>query len=171
VISLEKQWRLLRYSVVILSYLLNATTDFVYHDDIYKPNSVEIGKGEYLPSKFTVDYYIQKGFSVTEISEKKIEYTYEKTTDKAILNFKSEENNLNLELPLIYYKGYKAYIDNEEIKLCQSENGLICINTGDYNEELVIVQYKRTLTQIISCFIGLLSLILFINPLAHKRTK
>ena len=85
-------------------------------------------------------------------------------------NMSFEINNLNedikIELPYIYYLGYRVKVNENEIKYNQSENGFIEINLN--KQELksdkvkVEVKYLGTNEMIISYIISIISLVVFI---------
>lgn len=137
----------------------------------YLPMTEEVGKGEYFPSNFSINYIYEKKITVNDINEKKLNYEYEKSVNKATLKFNSKDNNLDLELPIIYYKGYKAYINNNELKLYESDKGLVTVNTEQFNEGIIYIEYEHTLIQIISYIITLISLVVFSIPLDRYKRK
>ena len=75
-----------------------------------------------------------------------------------------------LKLPLIYYKGYKALLSGEEIKVGQSPNGLVQLDVDKSGE--VEVWFAGTLIQNIGLYvsiIGILLLIVYIYFQNHKN--
>ena len=110
---------------------------------------------EYLPVKVTsIEYLIERGDSV------KSDYSNISNLerDKAVVTFRAETNRTdNLELPLIYYKGYTAKLNGENISVSESDNGLVQIpvnKSGDIN-----VYYGGTIIQKLSWIITLLSIV------------
>lgn len=113
---------------------------------------------EFLPSKVpSVDYLFERGKDSIKTSE-----------DVGISNFKKIGGHISFraivgqhndaELPLTYYKGYKATLDDKEINISESENGLVKIpidKSGD-----IKVWYAGTMIQKISPYITLISIIL-----------
>lgn len=90
--------------------------------------------------------------------------------DKGTTSFdlKTTEISDVLELPLIYYKGYKATIDQEEIPVLESHHGLIEITAIKSGK--VEVYYVGTTMQHISFWVSALSIIAFaIYIFAAKR--
>lgn len=137
----------------------------------YIPRTEEVGKGEYFPSKFVIDYLYEKKITVKDINNKEIEYQYNKDVNKATLVFNSKYDNLDLELPIIYYKGYKASINDKELKLYENDKGLVTINTDIFNEGTIHIEYEHSLIQIISYILTFISFVLFVIPLDKYKTK
>ncbi len=125
---------------------------------------------EYLPIEVDRDYINIKGDLVT--SNNTVNSTI---TDKGSyyeVNFKQRDNQHNtyLELPLIYYKGYTAKMNNENLKVFKNNNGLVNIEIGDIPEGKAIVKYSGTILQHITLAISLLSLVLF-SIFIYKEVK
>ncbi|NDV69709.1 6-pyruvoyl-tetrahydropterin synthase-related protein [Dysgonomonas sp. 25] len=116
------------------------------------------GGAEYLPSKMpTQNYPFERGVIVTKQQEETL-----------LSNFKREKGNITvdvitqgdkLEMPLTYYKGYKASLDGKTITVQQSENGLIEVPIDRSGE--IKVWYGGTTIQTISWIISLICAILF----------
>lgn len=136
----------------------------------YVPHSNSIGFGEYLP----IDYsYKEHGLDkpkVNVLNDKELDYSLNKKGNQLTIEFKSNSDNLELEIPLIYYKGYKAYVNDEKVNISKND-GLININTKNHSEGTIIVKYKPTLVQITSLLISMSSIILFIKPLKLNKLK
>lgn len=120
--------------------------------------------GDYVPSVApdTKDFFYNRGSdsirrynSTTKISNFNREL---RTLSFEVSEFKTSKLEENLELPLIYYKGYKAEIDNEQLKVNQSENGLVEIPIDRSGQ--VKVYFGGTFIQNISPYITLLTAIL-----------
>ena len=114
------------------------------------------GGKEYLPSKASAEKLEIRGEKVTannadtEINNLTREgrFTYlDVTISKAD----------NIELPLIYYKGYKVTLNDKEIPINESENGLIQINVNQSGR--VEAYYAGTILQHVSFWITILSIV------------
>jgi uncharacterized membrane protein YfhO len=122
--------------------------------------------GEYLPEKFSLQYIKDKKNEVHELNEKDIEFDFRLDKNDYILQFSSSHSDLSLELPITYYSGYKAYIDDYELECYESDNGLLIVNTEGFNEGKVVVKYELTLAQksgICISYISVIGLILIIR--------
>ena len=131
--------------------------------------SHNVGMGEYLPSNLNLEY-ISKNTYFTGNNQK--EYDYEKRGNKIYINNSKERIDKNIEVPLIYYKGYKAYIgeDKDEIDLTKNSNGLVEIQLHSPIKDYIVISYKYTLIQKISLIISIISLSIFIFINTKKLT-
>lgn len=136
----------------------------------YVPNSIDLGFVEYAPIDFNYKEYSSRDVVVKEINNKEMSYSYSKKGNKLTIKFKSNEKDLNLEIPLIYYKGYKAYLNDNEINIYK-KNGLVHVNTDNYSTGAITIQYEHTLVQIISYLISIISVIALIRPFKIKKNK
>lgn len=149
-------------------------------------NHFHIGMGkEYLPNKVPTPWYTDKGGnkfpSLIYIAERsqKIETGNEETiiTDlskkKGVTRFYIETAVPDkLELPLIYYKGYKATLNGQEVILSESDNGLVTLDINASGR--VEVWYAGTNVQHISWYLTLVSiasLCIFIFASNRKEKK
>lgn len=108
-----------------------------------------IAFGEYLPNNFDIGQLNAK--SELEIERKK---------NTTILISKKEKNNVNI--PLIYYKGYTAYDENNnKIEIKKSEQGLVKIDSIEKNKK-VYIKYEGTNILKISRLISIASIISYI---------
>ena len=144
---------LISLSSITLISTVNRTKEF---------NTYEIAYGEYLPEEIdlekinTREKIISDGKTKTKLERK-----------GTTLKIEIEENTGNkLELPLIYYKGYNAYMKKEKLELKKSENGLVEINTNKEKGK-IIVKYEGTKLQHITKRISFAATLLFIK----KRVK
>ncbi len=109
---------------------------------------------EYLPEKIpSVKYIAQRGDSIKTSGGAHI-YNYTKKDDVISLNVEANGSS-TLELPLIYYKGYKAELNNAEIPVSESDNGLVQIAVNQSGQ--VKIYYGGTVLQKVSWFISLIS--------------
>ncbi|MDR1504706.1 MAG: hypothetical protein LBT43_19835 [Prevotella sp.] len=110
---------------------------------------------EYLPVKVpSIEYLIERGDSVK--SDHSNISNLER--DKAVITFHTETNRTdNLELPLIYYKGYTAKLNGENISVSESDNGLVQIPVNKSGD--IKVYYGGTIIQKLSWIITLLSIL------------
>lgn len=125
-------------------------------------NSYEIAYGEYLPEEIDLEKLNTRDKIISDGTIKTKTKQHGTTIE---IDFK-ENNGGKLELPLIYYKGYNAYIENEKLELRKSENGLVEVITNKERGK-IIVKYEGTTLQKITKIISLTTTILFIK----KRVK
>ena len=124
-----------------------------------------IGFGEYLPSKIEPSYekYI-KGRG------NKVEVKYRDGKIKGIDRDKKESHLrydidnrdgeiVSIELPLTYYKGYKATANEKSIDIKQSKNGFVELHNLPKSKVYINIIYKGTVVQHISKIITIASVI------------
>ena len=151
--------------------------DYVLDDVLNRQHIYSIGWGEYLPIECPSNYILYDNTYIIKTNELKINsdrnFEYNILFDKRnkyIINFHDNKFKNNfVELPIIYYKGYKVKINGKYQKSFKTESGLLGIYL---NEEFgkIVVSYDGTFIQKISRIISILSLIgLLIIKL--KKTK
>lgn len=125
-------------------------------------NEITIGNGEYLPTEVPSSTYAY--------DYKNDSYTKEiiKNGYSIVINNNTSDNNL--ELPIVYYKGYNAYINNEKADIKKSKKGLIEINNSQ-NADKVIVKYDGTIIQKVTKYISLSFYIGLIGYIIYDRKK
>lgn len=128
-----------------------------------------IAMAEYLPAKTDRNYPSERGSIVTSNNDIELEYTKENLTMK--IDFKNTYDDTKLELPLIYYKGYGAKINDKKLEVTESVNGLVEINVNDIEEGSIFVSYIKTPIIYITRGVSLLTLTLFILYLSKKGEK
>lgn len=125
--------------------------------------------GEYLPSDVNLDYIKERGNVVT--SNNQITFTHKKVDNKIIIDFVNNYDNTILELPLLYYKGYGAKINDEYLDVFKTNNGLVGVKLNNIKEGTLEVSYIKTPTIYISRGISLLSVTIFGLYLYMKGRK
>ena len=138
---------MLIYTIII--FLANS---ILYLNNVYinNINKDEIMMGEYLPLNF--DRNIINNYKNNDIEYKRIDNKLE----VSVINKKT-----SVELPLIYYKGYKACNKQKCFKVFNTDNGLVGVHT---NNELVTFNtyYSGTNIYKICKYISLFGLIIFV---------
>ncbi len=137
--------------------------------------TVTLGGGaEYLPSKMpSQNYPFERGVIVTSLNEETLINNFSK--EKGTITADITTNKDVIELPLTYYKGYKATLDSESISVEQSDNGLVAIPVNKSGH--IKVWYTGTTIQKASFIITLISIFslfvyLFINtPIIVKNRE
>lgn len=113
-------------------------------------NQYHLGGCEYLPSKVpSLEYLYKRGGNHIETDNKSASIKgISRNSNMFSFNI---NDDANLELPLLYYKGYEATLDNHSIPLKESKNGLVEISVSKPGK--VEVYYKGTVVQKISLYI------------------
>lgn len=134
--------------------------------NIKEVGAYEISFGEYMPVNGDKEYILQRGDIIT--SAYPLEHSFTRNGLNLEISFSNNSSNNELELPLVYYKGYSATINDEKLDVNESDNGLVLVNINNINSGLIRVEYKGTKIQLISKIISLLSIIVF-SILLKKR--
>lgn len=150
---------LTRYTVII--FLFNCFTSYF---NIYcggdRINQNVIMGGEYLPKEVALNR--------TTYTYKNDGIKYHHEDNKLIVEFL---NTKNKELPLIYYKGYKANDSDKNYDVYKTENGYVGVNVED-NTKKIEVYYEGTTLSKISKIVSILGTIVFIiyEVVKYKKT-
>jgi len=119
----------------------------------------EIMYGEYLPIEYpNLNYHEERKNTI--ISDCDIQYDITSNIDTKI-NYKSNCENLEMELPIIYYKGYEIKINNQKVKINKSKNGLIVINTTE-KSGIIEIKYKGTYVYNLTKYICIVTILIIV---------
>lgn len=123
---------------------------------------------EYLPKEVDKEYIKRRGVIITSNNDVKHEFTKNGTNMQ--ITFKANEKDTYLELPLIYYKGYT--VDNKNVEIFKTENGLLGLTLNDIKDGTINVSYQGTTISKITKIISLISIITFsiyIKEVKHEK--
>lgn len=158
--------------VVVGIVLLLTCGIMVFHNDNYKymytehiktsnieptpGNFFYLNGAEYVPDKVPSGYYIQsRGDSIVCANMNAEIVGYERDMNILSVDIVTPFPDV-LELPLFYYKGYRAELNDVEIEVSESENGLVQIPVDKSGN--VKVYYNGTATQKISWYISIIGI-------------
>lgn len=156
-------------SIMILTVLMmkndswnfiNSTPEILKTENtIYTTNNIRTGYylqgGEYLPDKLPSLQYIEDRGEVVKY-ENQDTRIFNLKKEKGITNFGVDVNRSDiLELPLLYYKGYNATLNNKSLPIRQSMSGLIEIPVNQSGD--IEVMYSGTFIQKTSPYVTLIS--------------
>jgi len=154
-------------AMIVLGSMLVIVNDAKYYQDdrsYYninaEPNDLNryhLGGFEYLPAKVPhSEYFLERGDSIAIKNETTSIHNFKR--HKGITSFDIELNlNEKLELPLNYYKGYKAAVNGQNIVVEESNNGLVEVEVNQPGR--IDVWYAGTPVQKISWYITLISIL------------
>lgn len=175
VLSKEKSYYAILGIISIYVVVMSVYESKVFHEEIpLKSPSLEdsrftIGNGEYLPIKMPTTVYPNK-------NKDRVEYRNEDTElgiiskNKGITQLHVELKSADvIELPLLYYKGYEATINNKAIPLKESDKGLIELNIQESGH--IQVWYTGTLIQKISFYLTIISFVLLLAYIYMNRKR
>ncbi|MBB4037590.1 hypothetical protein GGR21_003510 [Dysgonomonas hofstadii] len=131
-------------------------------------NWYNLGWLEYLPEKVPSIYYLtDRGDSITALNESTSISDFQRKG--RTLKFSVTSSADTLELPLTYYKGYKAFKDRQPLVLQESQNGLVEIAIRGNGR--VNVFYEWTFVQEISLYISLICIFVLITYIFVWKRK
>lgn len=119
-------------------------------------NDYHLGGLEYIPSKVPSIEYIHNRGDKVETSDVNAIISNFKKTDGVTGFSVSATGETVVEIPLIYYKGYKAELNGNEIPVSESDNGLVCITADESG--VGNIYYAGTVIQRIGFYLTLLSI-------------
>jgi len=135
----------------------------------------EVGMGEYLPEG--VDLGDVNLYNIND-KESKIEFT--RKGSEITFEYDNKELDMQINIPFIYYKGYKAYIEEESGKVSEllvsknEQNAHVLVSSDEKLEGKIIVKYEMTNVQKICytiSFIALFALGVYIVVSLVKNKK
>ena len=134
---------------------------------------VAMGRGEYLPvnSNKSREYILERENTIEVLKGSANIQNLERNGQKLKANVKILEDNTILELPYIYYPGYKIELNDKEINSFESENGFLAISINKTNEGIIEVNYKETILMKASKGMSIIGIILFIAYINIEEIK
>lgn len=165
--------------LLLIPYLNKLDYDLRYSEDKLI-NGVRVTKNtgrvhagmasmEYLPSKAfnNLDYLINREDSIIVLDNENVkinEYTKNKTNIECKVS--NIDKKTSIELPYIYYLGYRIYVNGKEISYTESEKGFIqvSIETSMCENETakIRVRYLGTNEMIITLMFSIIAIIILI---------
>ena len=163
-------------SIIIVFMTSNYLGQVSYSDERQTEEEYsDLGLGEYLPS---IPINEDEEY-VFDINNKQTEYKYEKIRNEITFETTSEKNSKEINIPLIYYKGYQAEIKTKDgtkkLNLSRNENnGLTKLDNEEKLVGKIKIKYKMTIIQKISYIISyftLISIIIYVIYIKKKEVK
>lgn len=132
-------------------------------------NRYHLGGYEYLPVKVPSPEFIHERGDMVRTQNQNTEINAF-SKNKGIVTL-SVETALpdKLELPLVYYKGYKAMAGSKELSVEESDYGLLQVSVDESAD--IQVYYAGTGIQKVSWYFSLLSIVVFIGYIILSRRK
>lgn len=162
--DLNKQTRIL-FILFLIPVISVGTLNF-FEKNIKEVGDYEISFGEYMPINANKENILKRGDIITTTYP--VNHSFTRNGLNLTIEYNHNEKNNSFELPLIYYKGYKAMLNNKELNLYQTENGLVGINVTDL-EGTIYVSYAGTKIQKLSRLITLTTVLIFLVYLFLKK--
>lgn len=158
---------LIYYSIVAIIHILIPYTFFIYSEYLggnTRFDKYVVSGGEYLPieaSRIDLDNYQHNKNIITSFTQ--IKDTYQ-------ISYTIDNNSNHIELPILFYKGYKAYNDNQIIPIYKTKNGMIGISPTKKSATIVIT-YRGTFIQRIFNSLSLFSIICIIILIYYQKSS
>lgn len=133
-------------------------------------NDYHLGGLEYVPSKVpSAEYIAQRGDSIGRVYGSTGILDFRKEKGVTIFDLQTSVME-NLELPLLYYKGYRAELNGKGIPVAESDNGLVLLPVDESGS--VKVYYAGTIMQKTGFYITILAiLVLCVYIFLQNRKK
>lgn len=143
-----------------LNYVINRKDEPI----ILKENGKEIAQYN-LPTQEYLQ--TQENLQIQEYSQTQEDLqiqivSYSKNGTNMNMELKNVQENTTIELPYTYYLGYRIYVNGEEIKYTESDNGFIQIKLDKNDNAVVEVKYLGTNEMLTAFAISVISLVLLI---------
>lgn len=158
---------------VLQEYIEKYTTDL--SEEFIARNNNYVGRGEWLPISLEEDVTTLTAAGVVLCDGKEIETTRVQGSVEFTI---SNKNSIEYEVPLIYYKGYRAVLTDEknetrELTVQESGHGLVEVQNETGRKGDVRVFYQETWIQRISNWISILTVIgiLLVLIMKHRKSK
>jgi len=165
--------------LLLIPYLNKLDYDLRYSEDKLI-NGVRVTKNtgrvhagmasmEYLPSKAfnNLDYLINRENSIIVLDNENVkinEYTKNKTNIECTVS--NIDKKTSIELPYIYYLGYRIYVNGKEISYTESEKGFIQVSIEtsmcENKTAKIRVRYLGTNEMIIALMFSIIAIIILI---------
>ena len=166
-IRLDLNKTVVKFFVICLIPVISIGILNFTEQNIKEVGEYEISFAEYMPVNGDKEYILKRGDIIT--STYPLEHSFNRNGLELEISFSNNVTDNSLELPLIYYKGYKATIDNKELYVYESNNGLVSVDIDTINSGVIKVSYGGTKIQFVSKIISLISILSFIILVIMKR--
>lgn len=120
------------------------------------------GANDYLPVECKIEYIASRGNNLiaTSGSIENVD-NYQLKNDELKANIKISRNT-KIELPYIYYLGYKVTFNDKNINYTKNNNGFIEIDLREHSEGILKVKYTGTTIDIVSNYISVITFIAYL---------
>lgn len=140
-----------------------------FTDNPTPENRYHLGGYEYLPVKVPSPEFIHERGDIVRTQNQNTEINaFSKNKGIVTLSVKTTIPD-KIELPLVYYKGYKAIAASKELSVEESDYGLVQVSVDDSAD--IQVYYAGTVIQKVGWYFSLFSIIVFIGYIILSRRK
>lgn len=152
--------------VLFLIPVITISTVNFFEKNIKEVGDYEISFGEYMPLSADKNYILERKDVITTTYP--LEHSFTRNGLELTINYNNNQGNNSLELPLLYYKGYKAISNDKELNVYQTNNGLVGVDIND-EEGTIYVYYGGTKIQKLSKIVSIITMIVFVIYLRLRK--
>jgi len=163
---------LIIYGYVLSNVNIKFNPIYEKFEDLIEGIDHETGSAEYLPVNTDLD-----DLELYNINDKDKTYEFTQTGSEIIFEYDDEENDLEINMPLVYYKGYVADIElqdgsKEKLEVVKNnENGHVLVKSDEKLTGIITVKYKMTLIQGICYSVEIITFVGLIAFNIYKKRK
>ena len=162
-------------------YILNETdinfnsVRFFTYESLIEGVDQEIASKEYLPEETDIEEL--ENLTLYNINEPETKLDFSQVGNKITFEYDNEELGMEINVPLLYYKGYKAQIKNDNGEITKLEvtknnkNGFVLVKGDSSLSGKVTVKYSMTVIQIICYIISSISFVALIAYIIYNKKK
>lgn len=162
--DINKRARVL-FILFLIPVITISTVNF-FEKNIKEVGDYEISFGEYMPLSADKNYILERKDVITTTYP--LEHSFTRNGLELTINYNNNQGNNSLELPLLYYKGYKAMSNDKELNVYQTNNGLVGVDIKD-EEGTIYVYYGGTKIQKLSKIVSIITMIVFVIYLRLRK--
>ncbi len=162
--DINKRARVL-FILFLIPVITISTVNF-FEKNIKEVGDYEISFGEYMPLSADKNYILERKDVITTTYP--LEHSFTRNGLELTINYNNNQGNNSLELPLLYYKGYKAISNDKELNVYQTNNGLVGVDIND-EEGTIYVYYGGTKIQKLSKIVSIITMIVFVIYLRLRK--
>lgn len=153
--------------LIMLIPLLYCTSQYLSQDKIYDNYLGEpmyaLGLYDYLPKEIDPN-------NLANIINKDYNLDIDKKDDYLIINYKKDDNKDKfIEVPYLYYLGYKAEYKNKELEVFKTTNGLVGVKNNNINNGKIKVFYEHTFITKLSLALSMVGVLSFVMLLIKSK--
>jgi hypothetical protein len=124
-----------------------------------------IGNGEFLPKKADLDFLDRNRNQILSSDPAFVNHEFNRSGLRFTFQFSVEDDSVDFEIPLLYYKGYRAELMNgegnkSELPVYSGAHGLTAVTINGIKEGTISVYYTGTIVQKIGDLITLITIII-----------
>lgn len=152
--------------ILFLIPVITISTVNFFEKNIKEVGDYEISFGEYMPLSADKNYILERKDVIATTYP--LEHSFTRNGLELTINYNNNQENNSLELPLLYYKGYKAMSNDKELNVYQTNNGLVGVDIND-EEGTIYVYYGGTKIQKLSKIVSIITMIVFVIYLRLRK--